>query len=641
MERYDEIGQKNRAKQINDLVLQYHLKDVNPDGTLSGEKWKRCGLKELFWFCEAAWNTSAEYASLTEKMLLQHPEFERFHTFVPFMCMVNLLKNGSRLTPKLTQRFEEYVRAMMPVNLRHDWDFVGVNDNTPAMIMTCCILAGEHFSEPEWKRTGLARLEAFSQMLERRGFTSEFNSPTYTPITIYALAMLAELARDEEVKKLALSCETRMWEQVIPLYQSEACNLAGPYSRAYEEDRRCRTYNIRYLFYALLGDACAITPLNTVFRGQKQTDFYFQLANVWIANGMYHCPKALAETVFRRNYPYVVRGTAEVSVSADTYLVPCLGGNDMTIENLTRTDYGNLFEQNDLFEYPAATVNLYTWMDRDYSMGTCSRPFHNGSQTDSFMVLYSKNGGASSEEEIGTVFATYVINQEIDFRNDAGRKVALQNENSAMVLYRPCPCSKEVETAKLQIVCDNLSTGINSAWCEGTVISKQELMQPGFCKTLDGLNPICVETESVYLFFLPMIAERDRPDAVIELKHIENTLCLNFYNYKGKARKFANKELCLKTNGFVCEVRKKSAYKNLCEFAEDMIGGCERSDLMRTNLHARYAFTRESGYRNRDTGFQVCYSPLSEGFRYCMVNGREPYPVKFEIKSKGEKEHVI
>ena len=70
-------------------------------------------------------------------------------------------------------------------------------------------------------------------------------------------------------------------------------------------------------------------------------------------------------------------------------------------------------------------------------MGTATRDWHNGVQSDGFTVLYADRDHATDQKQIGTVFANYTLNGSSPLDGDLGRKVAFQHNTTAIVLYHP------------------------------------------------------------------------------------------------------------------------------------------------------------------------------------------------------------
>ncbi|MES9143988.1 hypothetical protein ABEP44_12725, partial [Cutibacterium acnes] len=114
--------------------------------------------------------------------------------------------------------------------------------------------------------------------------------------------------------------------------------------------------------------------------------------------------------------------------------------------------------ENETYEYPAGTGRISTYMTADYAMGTATHEFHNGIQTDSFHILYGNRIPAVHQRDLRTVYARYIVNEKMpDAANylleDEGRKICIQEKNSAVVLYKPKIVKRlSVQSLKLSLV---------------------------------------------------------------------------------------------------------------------------------------------------------------------------------------------
>ncbi len=65
---------------------------------------------------------------------------------------------------------------------------------------------------------------------------SEYNSPTYTALTLWFLALIAEHSTTEAARRLALFLEERLWVDVAMHFHAPSQQFAGPHSRSYQDD---------------------------------------------------------------------------------------------------------------------------------------------------------------------------------------------------------------------------------------------------------------------------------------------------------------------------------------------------------------------------------------------------------------------
>jgi len=637
LEIYDVEGQKKRSSQIRQLLIANHLCDIDADGRPNGKRWltggnlpDKGGITEWFYFCQGLWNEDENYGNLTEKMLKYYAPLDHFTTFEPFFCILELVRNKQALSVGLVKKFEGYAKKYLEWYMKSQEDFIGVNDNTPCLMVAGLVLGGEYFGEQRWIEEAESRLLRLQSMLERRGFLSEYNSLTYTPLSLYGLSAISNYAKHKECIRLSLACEARIWEAIAALYQPSVSQTAGPYARAYPVDKLAQSYNMRTLLYVVLGDECGVTPINTIFAGDKDENFYWHISAAHIGSMLYHCPKELGESMLVKDFPYVVQGTAEGSASADSFLLP-LDGYVYQENVQCRNVFEELNEQDEIFEYGAGVINLYTYFDETYSMGTATRDWHNGVQTDNFTLLYADRKKAVNQSQVGTLFANYVVNASNLMRDDLGRKMAFQSERTAMVLYRPKWQGEKVLEAGLNLIFGNSSL-LKNVSIGDAVLSREKLDEEGILYRGTQLIPVFVHTAGLYIMLIPLVAQKDCEDALIEFANMGENAKLTIYNYKGdgKERIYHKKGFCCLTNGFVCEVRRENEYGSFDEFIKIM-KEFSITDEIRTNIHTRYALEREICYKGSDKTLACCVSPLTDGVKYMTVDGRQISEEKFIV----------
>ncbi len=616
--QYDK--QQSRRKRVCEAIICAYPEDFEK-GLI--DRWNCWGLKENAWLIFALLEYGDKYAEMMERIFEEKSgELREYHTFLSFI-FINLILRHKRNIPKQVRlKMEKYLKENADVSMADTWDFVGVNDNTPAMIAAALILGGEYFIERQWVECGKRRFCELKEMLNRREFLSEFNSPTYTPITICAVASVAELSK--ECGELALEIEAKLWDEFLKLAYLPIANSAGPFSRAYPRDKLCLTHNSRALLYMLFGEKIKVNPLSTVFYAEYEVDdterMYIQLAVMWMCSINYHCPKEIAENFLKRTYPFEVSGKAELSSSADLHLLQIIKGDskyagDLGRDNIFRTDTFEAFKRDDCFDYPCAVSEIHTYMTEKYALGTCTVDFHSGVQTDSFTMHYTKNGcEAELQEDIGAVFCNYVVNEDVSYRNDHGRKIAFQKENHAMVLYSPSKCCETLQTAKLSIYFSNYKNLIDEIKAGNTVINPEEL------KTAIKIpyGNVYFKMKSIYCHFKPLVNAKDANNAFLEITADNDVLILDIYNYRGAGYKIKNKELRSITNGFVCNV--EDTEKVTFEEFTDKYGKSTVSDKIICNVHNRYTMMREVKYHCDDVKLSCCISPINSGIKYLSVD---------------------
>lgn len=141
------------------------------------------------------------------------------------------LDHERRLAPELVKRIDEAVlHACASIKKRN----VGPGYTNIALLGTyVTLIAGQTYASDELLQYGSARLKRFHAYTKERNGFDEFNSPTYTMISLYALAELLERVKDAESKRLVGELYDREWQEIAEHFHAPTRQWAGPHSRSY------------------------------------------------------------------------------------------------------------------------------------------------------------------------------------------------------------------------------------------------------------------------------------------------------------------------------------------------------------------------------------------------------------------------
>lgn len=526
--------------------------------------------------------------------------------FAPMSVLQLLARHETQLTPAARRALDDYMAGVLPAFEEPEHDFVGVNDNFPCMATTTAVIGGERYGMDRLRRIGERRLAQLTEMLERRGFASEFTSPTYTPVQLCALAELSELTADPAVRRLALQCEERLWTDVMVHYHPRLSNIAGPYSRAYTVDSAGHVHQAHFVLYAVLGDLLPIHPGNTLFADDlsphqilHQNLAFMQVSAAWLLAADYHCPKLLIGHALHKPFPYRTSGTAEIGPSSDapTDISPQAANGDHAPT-----------------EYPAVVTTSSTWMAEDYAIGVARHEFHSGNQTDSFHVLYSPKGRTvRSVEEVGAVFARFRIDGGLPdalgatyLVPDDGRKLGLLSGRTAMMLYKPRVAARgAIGSLGLSLLIPTGGSEIDEIRLGDRVLGDGEGESVEPC-------PVFIRHGQVYMAYLPLLQTNAGRRAAVRVERRTDYTAVTFLNYEGTPRVFSRGELLLTGNGFVATIgseREDGDFEAFCRMA----GSAVVEDRLTTSPHNRGTYTRRVRYECGGCRLYCAYSPASEG----------------------------
>lgn len=619
--------QRKRCDAIAKTVTEYLDRVVSEDGR-PAESLGPVALRERLYMALAYVRSGEERKIKKADKILQNAVYHRCH-FSPMIALQLLTKYGKLLEEASCKLLLTYVESHMEEFEGDALDYLGVNDNFPSMATYTLIMGGQVLGRPELVRRGKERLGHFKALFTRRGTASEYNSPTYSPIQLLAMAELTNNAEDEEIRETARFCQWRIWADMLGHFHRETCHMAGPYSRAYADDSAAYAALADCSYYALLGDALPVNITNTLLQSAEGcADAYShngivfgQINTVWFTDTVYSCPEELIALAMKKEYPYEMWATTEFTSSTDS---------PATEE---RTEYeGELYN----YEYPAGTGRITTYMTADYGLGTATHEFHNGIQTDSFHLLYRREKQVQRQRDIGTVYARYLVNEkepspDMVLLEDDGRKLGIQKQNTAMVLYKPKPVKqKQVHSMKLSLILPLPAEWKGEVWLGSRKAGRQE----GDAESLVGASvspcSVYIKDGPVYMAYHPLLlTDHGRKNAAaVEKKG--NFLMISFYNYEGETRDFTMREFLLTGNGFVAEIGSEEEWGSFEAFRNGL-GEHVIRDEWQSTIHSRFSTLRKTSFEKEGLRMECEYSPVTEGIKQISVNGEPLSPEKLHI----------
>lgn len=138
-----------------------------------------------------------------------------------------------QLGPELTQRVRQALRRAGLCTFRHN---LGVHYSNFSIMATCTTLVGgELLGDPFLLEFGKAKLARLIQVLEHDGGYAEWNSPTYTIVSLGESERLVRLIRDEQCRANAKRLWRAGWEEIAHYFHPGINVWAGPHSRAYSD----------------------------------------------------------------------------------------------------------------------------------------------------------------------------------------------------------------------------------------------------------------------------------------------------------------------------------------------------------------------------------------------------------------------
>lgn len=151
--------------------------------------------------------------------------------FVLMRLIPLLLRRSDRLSETLVAQVKGRIRIALDAVRRIDVS--PVYSNIVAQDIANSILGGELLGAPEYTQRGARKLRAWLSLIDESGIPHEYNSPTYSFVTIEALRKVVALSAHAEAGALAQLIIARVGLSVAVRIHPETGRLAPPHCRAY------------------------------------------------------------------------------------------------------------------------------------------------------------------------------------------------------------------------------------------------------------------------------------------------------------------------------------------------------------------------------------------------------------------------
>ncbi|NEW07121.1 hypothetical protein GK047_14025 [Paenibacillus sp. SYP-B3998] len=628
--------QRKRKDEIFQMYAQQHGRFFSDDGSYIGadigftprpSDLMNCCVTYLFSRVPAAVEKSNQ--------VLRRLDMIPCH-FLPFYSLLLLKEVPELLHSDIVEKLEAYSRGQLDDFVGSDHDFVGVNDNFPCVSAFTIIAGGLRYGRPELIEKGKQRIGQLASMMRRRGSPSEYNSPSYTILQIHALAAIAELKVDEEMTVLALQCEERIWVEYLSHMFLPVGRLAGPYSRSYMPT--LTEYGVHpAVLYMLFGEEMEGEGLT-----REEREVLFGQADHHLLAVDFHLPSALAQWFLQREYPFAMEATTEYNASTDEVV---------GVQKLWSDPSKALIHEaeDDRFpEYASGIGRISTYMTRQYSLGVASHEWHCGSQTDTFLALYTSNTPNKGRKDVRMLFSRYSVNDALPGQTnkyeqlgttngpflfwDQGRKVGVHHESTAMMLYKPrAYARKNVTSLRLMLILPIKDGEPDEIWMG------EQPWNPSLCsqESVD-MCPVYIKDGQVYTAISPLVPSNHGRKRAVRIEKQSGYIILSFYNYEGVKRDFTKDEFLLTGNGFVAELGSEQQYGSFQAFKQ-IVSTPVMKDEYLSNVHMRGTTVRQTVFERAGCKLACEYSPISEGIRYLSVNDRPLGHIKLAATGLDEK----
>lgn len=571
--------------------------------------------RERLWICFALYAGTEAQRRLADAVVLATEveafDGHRFNIFTSNIAPILICKHGERMSPEARQALLDLTaegHSAFPGDRQADYQFHGYNDNMPAKGTMSLIVGGQLVQSETALSHGRWQLRQFQEQLYRGGLNAEYNSPTYSALTLHAMAEIAEFAESPADREIARLLERRLWADLACHWHPTSHQQAGPHSRAYTTDVIGHLSCVRSLVWTVLGEAASgLSPMvlfdppqNLVFHHSRNIPFNIaQMA--WFVAGHYHLDPKIAAIFLEKPNPFQITATAE---------------------------YG------DSGEMPSRRAVCKTYMTPDYSLGTASTGYGDNGHPDAFFVTFPREG----QEPVGsTVHLRYTINDEVpgartrdgewtgetDLVRNRAHYVAIQHGPTALVCCHPATVLAETELSRLSLM-TIFSTHLGEV--EELRVGEQEMSE--WAGEFDPKQWIGVRAGRCLLALRPLAYSAIGLPARVRLETFPNYRVISLDNYRGEPRRFSSNELLNLFNGFVAEVAGVAEYGSLAEFMGLLQKATFEDYAMFRTRRLRYLRRAIPGRETVELA--TCYTLRDCSPRFMTVNGREVEHIVWE-----------
>jgi hypothetical protein len=430
------------------------------------------------------------------------------------------------------------------------------NVNHPLAAWATLILGGELCGRDWAVELGVRRLHAFRSVigdrkdsLHRQAEMSEYNSPTYTALDLWFLAIVAEHAADARARRIALFLEQRLWLDVALHYHASSGQFAGPHSRSYMDDSFGGYSPLHCTLYAASDLPVYLNP-SLADRFEHPSNL---IQNSLIAIIPFHMPEDAIRMAAEKSFPF--------------------GWERMT--------YGESYHENSAasgFDHEVFTggwSELRTYMTAEYALGTASRPYVNAGHSDSFMLRLRSSETVAGMGDFRSVFTRGVFDGaepgrsnrcrvtggaiDASFLYEESRTAIFQHEHSAILFATPKRQGEGViDSFRLDILITN-SRPPDLFLADGAPVGELPASYRAGTRFV-------IRDYRTWICIIPLTPDPAVVPEPIEVRGRGEFLLLSIWNHRGAPLAVSRDELCRWRNGFVVELGTMNEYPTLENF---------------------------------------------------------------------------
>lgn len=578
-----------------------------------GNRWfdpakRQCvGPRDTLWYAIALlFSAEATERALGDALLAEARSADGTHT--PATMLAILLAIPDRISAATAANLDAQIRASLPEAALCEWHDGNVNH--PLAAWAALIIGGERYGEPLAVAAGAGRLRALVRTVgdrrhvrRRQAVFSEYNSPTYTALDLWFLALVAEFAQDTAIRQLARFTEERLWIETALYYHAPTQQFSGPHCRAYLDDS-LGGWSALHCTMAVAFDA----PLLLEPARSLDTDHPSAvLENALVAITPFHVPHEARRLAFDKPLPCSLRWQT----------------------------YGESYHENNAAHrfdddlYPGGWSQLTSWQTEEFALGTAARPYVNAGHSDAFMVRLRRRPEVHACADFRSIFCRGVFNDAVvgqpnrvhvtggatdaSYLYEEGRTFTLQHRHRALVCYAP----KGVGHRGVGRFRVDVMFTFDAPFDEFRIDGRPAKAEAA---TLPATSRVTFRDGNVLGVLIPLAPQPAASATPVTLRVAGGCFIVSIANHEGPVRDFDRDALRGWANGFYCELWTTADFPDLDALARHVAAIRIDDTPAGTGRH------RRTIVRSGDTTLELAHNPWAEQIECATVNG-EPVEV--------------
>ncbi len=212
----DGEGDRARAAQILDVVLNAQYREP-------GKPW------------DGTFRRSPAEPEPGNEAVMWRAYDPNWRVFIGTTFAIILTDYPDRVSPELRQRMIDSIDYAIAGEMKQG-RLAPTYTNISLMYGFLWDFAAERGGKPEWKAQAEQWQQTVYDLYKQHDAFWEYNSPTYSGVDIYALALWRDDGFTPHMRQRGGEMEAGLWRSAADLYNANLRNISGPYDRAYGMD---------------------------------------------------------------------------------------------------------------------------------------------------------------------------------------------------------------------------------------------------------------------------------------------------------------------------------------------------------------------------------------------------------------------